>query len=102
MILHRLCFHWRTVQGDSGGTIAGGPFRITLTVFGANLIYREGEYTLTLPVEYGLRGSRTIGTALIRNWDGSSEQFNKDEMFTIKKNIFAALDHMGVRYTNIP
>ena len=100
MRLRRLLFHYRTVEASSGGVFANGPFRVKLTVFGFRLIYSEGQSKLTLPVEYGLHGSCNVGTACIRHWDGSSETFDKSQTVIIENNIFAALDHMHVRYTN--
>jgi hypothetical protein len=101
MKLRRILFHPRTVQSETGGALADGPFRVKLATVGFKLIYSEGECKLTLPVEYGLDGSCNIGTVFIRHWNGSSEIFGKDQIFTIEKNIFAALDHMHIRYTNI-
>jgi hypothetical protein len=91
----------RAVQSDTGGVIANGPFRVRLTTFGSKLIYSERDHKLTLPVEYGLDRSCNIGASLIRRWDDSSEQFRKDQISAIDKNIFLALDHMHVKYTNI-
>lgn len=96
---HRVLFCFSTVQSETGGVLADGPFRVK---YGAlRLIYTEGGHKLTLPVEPGLDSSCNIGTVFIRHWDGSSEIFEKDYVSKIKRNIFASLDYMHIRYTNI-
>ena len=101
MKLRRALLHPRTSKSETGGILADGPFRVQLAIFGSKLTYCEGDQKLTLPVEYGLNGSCDIGTALVRHWDDSREPFGKDQIFTIEQNIFAALDFMCVRYTNL-
>ena len=100
MSLRKRKFAYRTAQSDTGGVLNDGPYRVKLTAFGGKLIYAEGDHKLTLPVEYGLDGSCNIGTALIRNWEGSPEKFDANQKFTIEKNIFAGLDYLHVRYSN--
>jgi hypothetical protein len=97
--LHRGYLRRRTVTSDEGGILKNGPFSVKLQNF--RLVYREGDHSLTLPVEPLLDGSQDIGTALIRHWDQSSAPFGKDQVEAIKRNIFAALNHMGARYTNV-
>jgi hypothetical protein len=101
MKLRRVLFHRRTVEGETGGILANGPFRVKYPTFGFKLIYSEREHKLTLPIEIGLDRSCTVGTALIRHWDGTSDAFEKDQISSIEKNIFAALDKMHIRCTNI-
>jgi hypothetical protein len=79
--------------------LADGPLRVTFAPFGFKLIYSEGQYKLTLPVEFGLDCSCNIGTVFIGT-GMARQRCSKEEVFTIEKNIFAALDHLHIRYTN--
>jgi len=76
------------------------PFRVNLPLFGFHLIYREAKLKLSIPVEFGLDHSCDIGTALIKHWDGSTAMFDRHQIATIERNIFDALDHLGIRCTN--
>lgn len=101
MNLHRSFLRRRTVWSDTGG-ISNNGFKVELATF--KLVYSEDRRTLTLPVELlqGKTADYNIGTALIQHWDNSSEHFGDDQILTIKRNIFAALDYMGTRYSNLP
>ena len=96
--LRRDLFHPRAVQSNAGGVLANGPFRVKVEVFGSDLVYQEGERKLTLPVEFGWGGSCRVETGSIQRWDGTAEIFRNEQRSTIKKNIFAALNHLRIRY----
>jgi hypothetical protein len=101
MIFKRKLFGRKTVRSNEGGTTDNGPFCVQLQFL--RLIYRERDRKLTIPVEplLGPGAYCSIGTALIRRWDNSQDTFRPDQVFAIKQNIFAALDFMRVRYTNV-
>ena len=80
--------------------LANGPFKVRVEVFGSDLVYREGEHKLTLPVDFGWAGGCVVVTGAIRRWDGSSDTFDKGQIATIERNIFAALEHLQIRYLN--
>lgn len=88
----------RTVLSDGGGVIENGPFSVILRNF--TLTYVEGDQKITIPVEVMLRGHCEIGTTWIRCWDNSDTAFSVNQIFTIKQNIFSALDFMKVHNTN--
>lgn len=90
----------RTIWSETGG-VRGTGFKVKLGNF--KLTYSEENHTLTIPVELlqGNGSDYNIGTALIRRWDNSRDDFGSDQVWVIKNNIFAALDHMGIRYSNL-
>ena len=93
-------WHPRGVRSSTGGVLAGGPFYVKVEVFGSDLVYREGNHTLTLPVEFGSGGSCLVETDAIRHWDGTFDIFDKVQVATIARNVFAALDHLRIRHPN--
>lgn len=100
MTVRKIRLKPRTVQSDSGGIIENGAFQVKVPIFGFKLTYREAGRKLSLPFEVGLDHSLSIGTALIDHWDGLNEIFTPHQKTAIERNIFDALDCLGIRYTN--
>ena len=98
--LRRDLLHPRAVQSNAGGVLADGPFRVKVEVFGSDLIYQEGNRKLTLPVEFGWGGGCVVETESIRRWDDANEAFNPVQIATIERNVFAALNHLRIRFRN--
>jgi hypothetical protein len=101
MHFRRSLLHRKTVESDSGGILNDGPFIVKLGNF--KLIYRERGHRFQIPVEL-LQGKDVdcnIGTSLIRQWGDPLETLNKEQVAAVSANIFAALDYMHIRYSNV-
>jgi hypothetical protein len=55
---------------------------------------------LTIPVEFG-RPQLQHQDSTYKAWDGSTEMFDRHQIGAIERNTFDALDHLGIRYTNV-
>ena len=100
MSFHRSFLSYRTAKSDSGGIIADGPFTVKLSNF--SLLYKEADHRLKISVEL-LRGNTAdynINVDTIRQWDEPIEPLSRDQVAVIRKNIFAALDHLHIRCSN--
>jgi hypothetical protein len=64
------------------------------------LIYSEAKLKLTIPVEFG-RPQLQHQDSTYKAWDGSTEMFDRHQIGAIERNTFDALDHLGIRYTNV-
>lgn len=98
--LRRDLLHPRAVQSNSGGVLGNGAFRVKVEVFGSDLVYQEGERKLTLPVEFGIAGSCLVNSQSIRRWDDAPVDLDPHQISLIERNIFAALNHLRIRFQN--